>query len=219
MTTNRDPNRAVVRGSMLRGKSPGGALNALEPTCDAGAQCVEVQNDPVASAAFAVLKGTVTRAQANLTRRDMLALALRAAERQVQKDSREVRVAYTMYEESVNVLARGDAALISKAGLPSRDAAVQILALDRVPSVRSKLGKNPGEALVGWAPGPGATCYAIEVNFSPEDPTAWIALPSGTARTRVVKAPAPGAQFLVRIASLRGQDRSAWSDTILATAR
>jgi hypothetical protein len=76
------------------------------------------------------------------------------------------------------------------------------------------------EAIVSWPAAPGATGYAIEVNFTPQAPNAvWTALTSGTGRRRVVKAPAPQAQLLVRVASLgSGGTQAEWSDPAMATA-
>ena len=46
----------------------------------------------------------------------------------------------------------------------------------------------------------------------------WTALTSGTGRRRIVKAQAPGAQLLARVASLgSGGAQADWSDPILVT--
>jgi len=59
-----------------------------------------------------------------------------------------------------------------------------------------------------------------EVNYTPQDPhSPWTALTPGRGRRRVVKAPQPGAPFLVCVAALgNGNKQSAWSHPILATA-
>ena len=125
------------------------------------------------------------------------------------------------YEHAVEAIAHGDAAVITDAGLVSREAGGVSLALDRVAEVHSAPGKLLGETIVTWSKGPGATSYAIEVNYNPHDPASpWVALKSGTKRRRAIKTPAPGAQILVRVASLDGSGtQSDWSDSILATAR
>jgi hypothetical protein len=85
--------------------------------------------------------------------------------------------------------------------------------------VHSKPWKHPMEAQLTWPRAPGATGYAIEVNYTPQNPTGpWTALISGTGRRRIVKATAPGAQLLARVAAL-GSDgaQSDWSDPILVT--
>ena len=49
---------------------------------------------------------------------------------------------------------------------------------------------------------------------------AWTAIGSGTGRRWTITAPTPGAQFLVRVASLGPHgEQAAWSTAILATAR
>jgi hypothetical protein len=87
--------------------------------------------------------------------------------------------------------------------------------------VHSKLGKLPTEAVVSWPKVDGATSFAIEVNWTPATPAGpWAALNSGSGRRRVITAPAPAAQFLVRIAGIKSDGtQSPWSNPILVTAR
>jgi hypothetical protein len=111
--------------------------------------------------------------------------------------------------------------VITEAGCLARGPKAGATALGAVTAVRCKPGKRPAEAILSWPAGPGATAYAIEVSFTPDSPTGpWTALRSGAGRRRVVRAPAPGAQLLARVASL-GSDgtQSEWSDVILATVR
>jgi hypothetical protein len=81
-------------------------------------------------------------------------------------------------------------------------------------------GKRSTEAILTWPAAPGATGYAIEVNFTPQAPNGtWVALTSGTGRRRIVKAPTPQAQFLARVASLgSGGTQADWSDPVMCTA-
>jgi hypothetical protein len=214
--------RATVRRSLLVGKKIPDALSAAANTCSAGAQCTEVQNDPVAKQALGALQTATTTAQGSLTRRQALAQALLAAIQTLGNDFDVVRTTLGTYEMAVNSLANGDAAIINAAGLLSRLQKPPPAALGKVSVVHSKLGKHLGEAIVSWPAGPGATSYAIEVNFTatPQNPAGtWTALASGTGRRRVVKAPTPGAEFQVRVASI-GSDgtQSEWSDTATATA-
>ena len=64
-----------------------------------------------------------------------------------------------------------------------------------------------------------ATGYAIEVNYTPADPTGpWTAPKPGAGRRRVVKTPVPASQLLVRVAALDSHGtQTDWSDAILAT--
>jgi hypothetical protein len=94
-------------------------------------------------------------------------------------------------------------------------------ALEAVSKVLSKLGKLPTQAVVSWPAASGATSYAVEVNWTPQNPTGtWTAIGSGTGRRWTITAATPGAQFLVRVASLGPHgEQAAWSTAILATAR
>lgn len=214
-----NPTRAAVRHTPLRGK-PAQCLATLATMCSAGAQCTQVQSSPVALQALAVLKAAVTTAQASLTNKLNLVAALVAAMKANNIDLLALGPAVRSYEAAVGVLADGDASIITKAGCLSRDAKTPASALEKVSVVRTKPGKHSSEAIITWPKAPGATGYAIQVNFTPQTPAGpWTALTSGTGRRRTVKGPTPGAQFLVQVASLgSGGTQAEWSDPILAVA-
>jgi hypothetical protein len=217
-----NPTRSIVRHTPLSDTEKGipACLSILDNMCTTGAQSTEVQASPVASAALAVLQKAVTLADAGLSAKQSLAQALMNAAKVLEVDFGQVKTALTSYEAAVNALANGSASIITKAGLPARDPSAPAAALEAVTVVHSKPWKHPEEARISWPAAPGATGYAIQVNFTPQTPAGpWTALNSGTGRSRVVKGPAPGAQFLVQVASL-GSDgtQSAWSASILATA-
>ncbi len=215
-----DAGHATVRHSLLAGKKVPDCLSTLDNVCSAGAQCTEVQGSPVAKQALTALQTAVTGAHGSLTAKQALVQSLMAAIKALSLDFQTVRRALRSYEASVDALADGDASVINKAGLLSRSPKAPATALDKVSAVYSKPGKHPGEAILSWPRGPGATGYAIEVNLTPQSPSGpWTPLPSGSGRRRVVKAPASGAQLLARVASL-GSDgsQSDWSDVVLVTA-
>ncbi len=170
--------------------------------------------------ALTALQKAVTAGHAALSQRQQLAMALTAAIKALNIDVAALRIATRTYEAAVESVAQGDANVINRAGLKSRAQSVPQTPLGPVSVVHSKPGKSSAEAIITWPEGPGATGYAIQVNFTPQSPTGpWTALTSGTGRRRTVKAPTPGAQFLVQVASLdAGGTQSAWSDPILAVA-
>ncbi len=207
--TNVNPNHATVRHSLLQGKTVAAGLSALDNTCTAGAASTDVQGSPVSAQALTTLQKAVTTAHTSLTNRQSLAQALLAAIKALKLDFTSVKVALRTYEAAVGALANGNASVINKAGLLSRDVKTTPAALGKVSVVHSKPGQRPTEAIVTWPRGPGATGYAIEVNFTPQTPTGpWTTLPSGTGRRRVIKGATPGAQFLVRVASRERRDAS-----------
>lgn len=213
-------NHATVRRTLVRKKKVPNALSILDNVCAAGAQCSQVQGSVIASQALIDLKAAVTTATTSLTSQQALAQALRAAIKTLKLDYGSVEVALDTYQTAVNALAKGDASIINKAGLLSRGRTVVAVALGKVTVVHTKPGQHPGEAILSWPVGPGATSYAIEVNFTPQVAgSVWTALGTGSARHRVVKGPAPGAQFLARVASVDSDGvASDWSDEIMATA-
>ena len=170
--------------------------------------------------AVTLLQKAVTTCNGSLGNRLSLAQALATAIKVLAGNFGQVTTALTTYETAVNAMANGDASIISKAGCLASGPKPGPTALGPVTVVHSKPGKTPAESILSWPPGPGATGYALQVNFTPQSPTGpWTTLTSGTGRRRIVKAPAPGAQFLAQVASL-GTDgtQSAWSVAILATA-
>jgi hypothetical protein len=180
-----------------------------------------VQNDPVASQALLALQNALGSTHGSLTKRMAAAQALAATIKALSNDFATLLVTFSSYEAAVRVLASGDAAVIRDAGLLSREPKTTPPALEKVSAVHSKPGKRLGEAILTWPKAPGATGYAIEVNLTPQNPNApWTALNTGAGRRRTVKASAPGAQLLARVASLGSDGTQAdWSDAILATAR
>jgi hypothetical protein len=218
--SNPNPKPATVRRTLIHGKSVAAALSALDTTCTAGAQCPEVQAAPVAQQSLVVLQKAVSTADGSLTAKLAAAQTLATTQKALRADYKAVRVALTTYESAVAAIASGSAAIINKAGLLAREGNSPPAALTKVSVVHTKPGKHSMEAIVSWPAAPGATGYAIEVNFTPQAANAvWTALTSGTGRRRVVKGPAPQAQFLVRVASLgSGGIQAEWSDPVMATA-
>lgn len=215
-----NPNHSTVRRTLLQKKKVPAALSILDNVCNAGAQCTQVQGSSIATQALLDLKATVTTAKTSLTSRQAFAQSLLAAIKALNIDYANVKVALDTYQTVVGAIAKGDASIIAKAGLLSRDHKTAPQPLGKVTVVHTKPGKHPGEAILSWPAGPGATGYAIEVNFTPlVAGSTWIALGNGAARRRVVKGPGPGAQFLARVASV-GSDAVAsdWSDEVMATA-
>ena len=213
-------NQATVRRGLLDGKKVPEGLSALDNVCSAGAQCLEVKSSPVAMSALTALQDAVTTAHTSLTNKQALAQALMAALKTLEDDVGTVKAALGAYEAAVVAVAKGSAAVINKAGLASRNQKAPPAALEKVETVSSMPGKNLAEAIISWPPAAGASSYAMELNFTPQDPSGpWTALIPGSRRRRAVKGPGPGAQFLVRVASIAsGGERSDWSDPILAKA-
>ena len=213
------PNHATVRRSLLVKKTAAECLSTCDNVCVAGAQSPDVQGSPPCVATLTALQKAVTTAHGSLNNKLALAQALMAAITAVRVDMTGVKVALGAYEASVNAMANGVSAVIQKAGLVSREPKPPALVLGKVSVVHTKVGKHPTEGIIWWPAGPGATGYAIEVNYTPQTPAGpWTALISGAGRRRVVKAPTPGAQLLARVASLgSGGTQSDWSDAVLVT--
>jgi hypothetical protein len=221
MSTTTTPSRAAVKRALPGGTKPTDVVSAAAATCAAGAQCTDVTSSAMGAAALAGLQKAVATAQTSLSAKQAALLALLAAIRALKLDMTMLMSALRSYESVVGTIAAGSAAIINKAGLLSRDAKPAAAALGTVSNVTSKPGKSLTEAIVSWPAAPGATAYAIQVNFTPATPAGpWTSLMQGTGRRRVVKAPTAGAQFLVQIAALSSDGtQSAWSNSILATAR
>jgi hypothetical protein len=218
---NTNPSRATVRRRLKTGKKPPEFVSAAAAVAAAGAQSPDVAGSPTGVAALAVLQKAVTTADAGVSARQAAMQVLLATSKALKLNTTALQGALSGYESAVVTIAAGNAEIINKAGLLSRDTKAPATALGPVSTVNSKPGKAPTEAILSWPPAPGATSYAIQVNFTPQTASApWTALGSGSRRTRTVKAPAAGAQFLVQVAALSSDGtQSAWSASILATAR
>lgn len=216
------PVKSCVKRRMLDGKKVAEALGMLTTTCKAGATCTEVQGEPVCAAALADLQAKVTVAIAYLSDKQTADQAAKASGAKLLAAFQQVRVSLTTYETSVNAVARGDAAVINKAGIESRpDAPSAAPSLERTEKVTYTLGKSSRESVIHWRRTPGASMFAVEVNYEPQNPEApWTSLGTTTRRSKRVTAPSPAGQFLVRIRAMASDGTAAdWSDTILATAR
>jgi hypothetical protein len=211
---------ATVRRGLRTRKGQPGALSTLGEICKAGAQSKEVQSSKVASSALADLNAVVGTANGSLAVVKAKELELLTALRALQKDAKAVGRALSTYEAAVLDFSDGDPAAAAGAGVktgpraPSSD-------LARPVDVRARPSTNPMEAVLAWPAAPGATSYAVQLNFAPESPTpSWNDGGSATGRRRVLKGPAPGAQMLARVASIAADGRrSEWSDPVLVTVR
>jgi len=214
-------NQATVRVLLSGGKRKRipEALSALDNTCAAGQTCSAVQSSATVKPTLDALVQAVEAAHTSLSKKQALIQQLLAAIKTLTLDFQAVKLALRAYEAGVNVLANGDASLINQAGLLSRSRKIVPAILDKVLKVNTRPGKHPTEAIISWPRAPGATGYAIEVNYTPGDPTGpWTALRSGAGRRRVVKTPVPASQLLVRVAALDSHGtQTDWSDAILAT--
>jgi len=216
---NATPKQTVRHALLAKKKIPDG-LTTLDGVCSAGAQSPEVQASVAGQHALADLKGAVATARTSLNNRVSLAQALMTAIKTLKSDYKAVAVALRTYEAVVASFAGGNGAIINRAGLLSRDAHTAPSSLGMVTGIQTKPGNRATEAILFWPRAPGATTYAIEASFTaPGTPVSWTALAAGSSRRRVVKGPAAGAQFVVRIAAV-GSDgtQSDWSDQVLATA-
>jgi hypothetical protein len=212
---------AAVRRDLLKKKKPPEAVAALQDVCRTAAQSPEVKASQAAASALGELSlitdATGTSLQLVLDK----AQELRAARKALRRNLTKSRVKLVAYEALVDSLAEGDAAVIARAGLPSRARKPPSPALEKVASVTPKPGRQPGEGIISWPPAPGATTYAIEVNLAPENPAStYTAIAPGSSRRRTVKGPSPGSKILARVAAVASDGTmSAWSDPVLVTTR
>jgi hypothetical protein len=214
--------RSVVRHTAIAHKARAESLVKLDAMCAAGAQCPEVQASPMAVITLESVQASVAVAHASVTTEQDDATKYRASTQALRVDFAAMDGALRLYERAVGTLANGDAAIIAEAGLPSRLLYTPRSALGEMTAVTGKPGTREAEARLSWPAVKGATGYAVEVCFAPDslDGPSWTALANSNRRTRVIKAPARGAQILARVAPVRGDGtQSAWSAPILVTSR
>jgi hypothetical protein len=214
--------RAVVRHTEIAHRDRSESLTDLDARCASGARCQDVQASPMAVLALEDLRASVVVAHACLGAGRNALTNDRANTRAVAASVTATAAALRVYERAVDDLADGDPAIITNAGLISRLLYTPRSALGEMTKVTGKPGAHEAEAILSWKAVKGATAYAVEVCFTSDslDGPSWTALANSNRRTRVIKAPAPGAQILARVAPVRGDGtQSAWSAPILVTAR
>ena len=146
-----DPVKSTVKRQTLQGKKVADALAVLTTTCNAGAQCTEVQGDAVAAAALTDLVGKVTTANTCVMAKQKIDQDRKAAAKKVNSAWTHVKTSLTTYETSVDGVAAGDAAVITKAGLESRhEAPTTTPTLQQVVKVTSTLGKVAQQSVLHW---------------------------------------------------------------------
>jgi hypothetical protein len=216
-----NPAQVTVRHTPLKkGKVDEGATT-LDKIVTTGAQSAPVQNDPLCKQALTVLQGKTTTVHSSIAAKKQAAQELVSTSMTLKLDYTAARNALVTYEEAVRVLAGGDGSIIAGAGLLSREMNPPEPALGVVVDVKGKKGTLGAEGVAKWPAVAGATSYAVQVNFTPQTPNSpYTSLGTATRRSRVIKAPAPGAQFLVQAAAVSSDGvQSAWSDPVLVTAR
>ena len=191
------PVKSCVRRNMIDGKDVADALTVLTATCNAGAACTDVQNDAVGAAAQADLQAKVTAASLALGVKQKADQDARAAGKKLFSAFTLVRAALATYETSVNGIAKGDAAIINKAGCDARpEVSGSSPQVSKVEKITSALGKNARESVLRWPATAGATMFAVEVNYDPKNPSApWTPLGTVTRRSKLVTVPNPASQF------------------------
>lgn len=220
--SHNDPTPAVVRPTPLSHLSIPNIIATVARICAAAADCAEVQSSRATRSALVVLRRALERAQASLARRTAAAKALAAAKRKLKIEYSVALTAARAYEKMVDRIAGGQAAAIREAGLPSTEDEPPTAPTPRkVTRLRGRPGKRAREAMLWWDATRGATRYAMQVKYTPDDPAApWVPLEVGTRRRyRTLTAPRPGARLLVRVAAV-GTDGAPgeWSNPVLVTA-
>ena len=213
--------KATVKSRPLSVYKAAACVTDLKAQIAAGKSCPAVQSSPLAKKALDAQQASVAILSAMLTTKANCIKALAAATKAITTQFPKVVGRTRLYESAVDDIAHGDAAIITAAGVLSRDESTPAAALGIVTDVTSKPGKAAKETVVTWPKVPGATSYAMQANLDAAAPTGpYTALPSGSSRRRVILAPARGAQILVQIAAVASDGtQSAWCAPVLATAK
>jgi hypothetical protein len=216
-----NPSHSSVKHTVLSEHQAAASLATVSNIVRSASQCAAVQGSLVAKAALDDLQAAAGTGQTALADKLEAIQTHQTATKTLTLAFDGLSDALRTFEAAVNGLAAGNGATISEAGLLTRGDKVPHAPLGMVTDVHAKPGKLPAEAIVSWPEIPGATSYAIQVNFTPATPEGpWTALNAGTGRRRVITAPAAEAQFLVRVAAQRSDGtQSPWSNAILVTAR
>jgi hypothetical protein len=202
---------------MLHGKKPPDAIDAMQTVCTTAASSQEVQGTPLAAQCCATLTADVAKADTSLTTYNNAKQAFRVATKAFRKDLRQARSSLGFFMGIVNGIAKGEAKIITAAGLIADDGDGGAPGLEKVTKLESHPWKKEATAKLSWPAAGGATSYAVEVNPTPQNPTGpYTPLGTATRRTRILAGAAPGAQLLARVAAVASDGTmSEWSSPIL----
>lgn len=218
-----NPVQSTVQHTLLDGKKTPDAIATLHATCNAGAQCAQVQASPIASAALGDLTSKTATADGSMVTKKKVDQDAKAAAKTLRKDVKAAKVALGVYETAVGGICGGDAAVINKAGLLDRPVAPAAPAtiVEKVTKLTSTVGKVSKVAKLSWPAAPGAASYAVQVNFNPATPAGpWVSLGTCTRRTKQVTTPTAAAPFLAQIASVASDGtQGEWCEAFLGTSR
>jgi hypothetical protein len=85
-------------------------------------------------------------------------------------------------------------------------------------SVKTKIGKEPGEAIVRWKPVAGAHAYIVEATDDPSAETGWAHVATSTRATVVVSGLTAGKRTWVRVAAVGAAGVSGFTGPVVVTA-
>ena len=117
-----NPARSIVKHTILDPHNPAAALQFLDAVVAAGAQCPEVQADPLAKQAQADLAADVATAHATLTAKATAHTGFVSSATALRNGMVVATSALGTYETSVDAVADGSGPVITKAGLAARGA-------------------------------------------------------------------------------------------------
>src|ERR1700690_1146124 len=107
-----------VRRTRISAGQIAAALAFLDNVCATGAQCAEVQNDPMAKQALGDLQTRVTATHATFASKGGLQIALTAATKTLGTQASVAERAIGTYETAVSIIAYGSAPIIRGRAVP-----------------------------------------------------------------------------------------------------
>ncbi len=173
----------------------------------------------MATATLGDLKTANATMRTTLVSHTALVVSYRASCKAVLQANSALETATSAYMSAVDNIAGGDAAIITRAGLLSRDGVTRIMDAAVPENLHGETTKVSAEAIAAWDIAAGASAYRLKVNFTPSDPTKWVELSPGRARPRTITPPAPPLQLLPPVASIGSEESSDWCAPVMLTSR
>ncbi|HZU95125.1 MAG TPA: fibronectin type III domain-containing protein, partial [Planctomycetota bacterium] len=141
-----------------------------------------------------------------------------AAEQEVAVKDAALTMAGNKFCSAVNATPGIDDPTIASLGLKLLPRRGALKAMSPPLEVRTKIGKNPGEAIVRWKPVARAQTYSVETTDDPSALTGWVHVASSTRATVVLSGLTAGKRTWVRVAAVGAAGTSGFTPPVAVTS-
>ncbi len=119
------------------------------------------------------------------------------------------------YKSAAHLAAAGDAVALGSLGVPATPReTTRSIPLGAPVHMIATAGAHAGMVTIDWDATRHATGYALQYAFDGAAPLSWLNVPGEIRRRKLVTGLPPGQHVQFRVAALRGQEQSPWSEPV-----